>query len=79
MGYHIKNIKKVWSGELSKVLEEIEEALDAKDKGCEVMTLLELLDVIDLYLNKYHPTITVKDLAKMAKITKSAFDDGSGK
>ena len=43
------------------------------------MTLLELLDVIDLYLNKYHPTITVKDLAKMAKITKSAFDDGSGK
>jgi phosphoribosyl-ATP pyrophosphohydrolase len=79
MGYHKAKIKKGEKGELSKVREEMEEALDAKDQGCELMVLMELSDVIgaiSLYLEKYHPSLKMNDLIKMAELTKSAFRDG---
>jgi ornithine carbamoyltransferase len=79
MGYHKAKIKKGEKGELSKVMEEVLEAIDAKDQECELMVLMELSDVIgaiNLYLKKHHPSLTVADLMKMAKLTESAFIDG---
>lgn len=46
MGYHITPITKGKVGELSKVLEEVNEALDAEQQNCDVIVLLELSDVI---------------------------------
>ena len=79
MGYHKAKIKKGEKGELSKVLEEVMEAIDADDQRCKLMTLMELSDVIGaihLYLKKHHPTLTITDMVKMALITESAFEDG---
>jgi hypothetical protein len=80
MSYHIKEIEKGEVGKLSKIYEEIEEVKDADDQNCNVMVILELSDVIgaiECYLEKEHPSITLKDLIKMKDITKRAFQSGS--
>ncbi len=82
IGYHIAPIKKGILGELSKVKEELEEALDADDQLCHLMVLIELADVIgavDAYLMKHHPTVTLEDLIKFHQITKRAFESGCRK
>jgi len=79
MTYHLDKIEKGVYGELSKVQEEILEALDAKKQDCELMVLIELSDAIgaiEAYLEKYHPSITLESLIKMSKITKRAFTSG---
>jgi hypothetical protein len=43
-GYHLNDIPGGTLGELSKVVEEIHEALDAEEQGVRIMTLLELSD-----------------------------------
>lgn len=82
-GYHINKIKKGELGELSKIQEELSEALDAQEQGVSVMVLIELSDMLGAtqsYLEKYHhPSITLNDLIKMANVTKRAFKSGERK
>lgn len=78
-GYHIKNIHKGTIGEISKIQEELDELLDAKEQGSKIMELVELSDLIgaiELYLEKYHFDIDIQDLIKMSNITKRAFKNG---
>ncbi|AUS02889.1 hypothetical protein NVP2275O_308 [Vibrio phage 2.275.O._10N.286.54.E11] len=78
-GYHVTLIDKGSLGELSKILEEINEAIDAEKQGCKIMTLIELSDMIGAtkrYLEKHHPDITLDDLLTMADITRRAFENG---
>ncbi len=82
MTYHLDKIEKGVYGELSKVQEEIHEAIDAKKQKCELMVLIELSDAIgaiEAYLEKYHPSFSIDDLAIMSKITKRAFQSGNRK
>lgn len=82
MTYHLDKIPKGVYGELSKVQEEILEALDASKQNCDVMVLVELSDAIgaiEAYLEKHHPTITLDSLIKMSNITKRAFNSGQRK
>ncbi len=78
-GYHVRNIKKGIIGEISKIQEELDELLDAKEQDSKIMELVELSDLIgavELYLEKYHPDINIQDLIKMSNITKRAFKNG---
>lgn len=78
-GYHLVEIEKGEVGELSKIKEEIEEAMDAKMQSSELMVLVELSDAvgaIEAYLLKYHPSFSLRDLQIMAGITKRAFENG---
>lgn len=77
--YHLNKIPKGEIGELSKVMEECLEALDANEQGCSVMVLVELSDMIgaiELYLKKHHPSISIDDLKAMSHITQRAFNTG---
>lgn len=82
MGYHINKIAKGVYGEISKIIEESFELNDANEQKNNVMILVELSDIIGAisgYLNKHHPTITLKDLQKMAEATYRAFMSGDRK
>jgi hypothetical protein len=81
-GYHKREIKKGIIGELSKIYEEVEEIKDAEEQGIDIMLLVELSDMIgatQLYLEKYHPSITIEDLIKMSEVTQRAFKSGGRK
>lgn len=81
-GYHVTDIKKGEIGELSKVHEELEEAIDAEFQGCRVMLLVELSDMlgaIEAYLEKHMPGITLDDLRSMSDVTRRAFRSGARK
>jgi hypothetical protein len=55
-GYHLTEIKRGEYGELSKVAEEVLEAIDAQDQANPVMVLIELSDAIGAiegYLDKH--------------------------
>ena len=78
-GYHLKPIEKGELGELSKVREELDEAVDAQEQGVSVMVLVELSDLVgavEAYLAKHHPGTTLEDLQKMAAVTRRAFQSG---
>lgn len=78
-GYHLCDIPKGELGEVSKVMEEALEAVDAHNQGASVMVLVELSDLvgaIEAYLSRHHPSMSIADLQVMAKITKRAFDNG---
>lgn len=78
-GYHLHEIPRGEVGELSKILEEVLEALDAEAQGSSIMTLVELSDLygaIQMYLAKHHPSMGVEDLAKFSTITQRAFTSG---
>jgi len=80
MGYHKAKIEKGKLGEISKIVEEIEELKDSVDQSCKIMALVELSDIygaIESYLEVHHPGITMSDLQNMSNITKGAFKDGS--
>lgn len=69
--FHKRSIKKGRYGELSKVLEEVEEALDAQEQGHRFMMLIELSDIIGAVqgvLDKEGFNLTVEELAKFAKL-----------
>jgi phosphoribosyl-ATP pyrophosphohydrolase len=78
-GYHITVIKKGVLGESSKILEEVEELIDAEKQESKLMALIELADVIgavESYLEKKKYGMTIDDLIKMSHITKRAFVNG---
>lgn len=81
-GYHNESIPKGSPGEISKIYEELLELQDAKKQGVLIMELVELSDLygaIKLYLKKYHPNVSMKDLEDMANLTESAFLSGKRK
>ena len=78
-GYHIRDIPRGVSGEVSKIVEEALELQDAEEQGIKIMQLCELSDIIGairLYLAKHHPDTSMQDLADMADVTHRAFLDG---
>ena len=80
MGYHERNITKGILGEVSKILEELEEYEDACEQGNRILQLIELSDVygaLESLTNKH--CLTMEDLKIMSDRTKSAFIDGSRK
>lgn len=79
-GYHIADIPKGVLGEASKVAEEAAEFVDAVEQQCAVMALVELADLygaMQAYLDKHHPTIGMRDLGAMARVTSRAFTSGA--
>ncbi len=78
-GYHVAHIEKGELGELSKIQEELNEALDAQSQNAKIMVLVELSDMVgalEAYLTKHHPGTTLDDLRTMASITQRAFASG---
>ena len=78
-GYHLAKIVRGELGEPSKIYEEVDEFRDAIAQKASIMALVELSDLlgaIGAYLEKYHPSITMDDLAKMREITERAFING---
>lgn len=78
-GYHLMAIEKGELGELSKIQEELHEALDAQTQNAKIMVLVELSDMVgalEAYLAKHHPGTTLEDLQQMAAITQRAFASG---
>lgn len=71
MQFHKREIPKGKYGEISKIKEEVEEALDSQEQNLRLMTLLELSDIIgavDGVLNKHFPGFTVEELLAFAKL-----------
>lgn len=82
MGYHLKSIQKGEIGKSCKILEEVQELIDAEEQNCKIMVLVELSDLvgsIELYLEQNFPNLTLEDLKKMSDITQRAFKDGTRK
>jgi hypothetical protein len=82
MGYHKSEIPKGFVGQYSKIEEEFLEFKDAVIQGNKVMELVELSDLylaIQQYLDNYHPSIGMNDIAIMAQATKEAFESGERK
>jgi hypothetical protein len=80
VGYHLRTITCGEFGELSKVQEELEEAMDAEEQGVDIMVLLELSDLlgaIDGYLAKHYPDTNMEDLKRMSDVTQRAFRSGA--
>jgi NTP pyrophosphatase (non-canonical NTP hydrolase) len=78
-GYHLIEIKKGELGKSSKLLEEVEELIDAEKQGCKIMVSVELADLVGaiiLYLEKNLPNTTLEDLVTMSRITRRAFTNG---
>lgn len=78
-GYHVTKFDKGELGELSKIREEIDEAIDAEIQGSRIMVLLELSDMmgaVRLYLEKHHEGYALDDLIRMSEITRRAFENG---
>ncbi len=78
-GYHRVEIPKGELGEISKIYEEVLEALDAEDQSSSVMVLVELADLIGAvkaYLARHHSSISLEDLETFASITRRAFASG---
>ena len=79
MGYHKINIEKGVFGEASKISEEYNEWLDAKNQDIAIMELVELSDMIGAmegYIEKRFG-MSIINLLKMSEATKSAFKDGT--
>ena len=79
IGYHLTEFTKGKLGESSKILEEVNELIDAEKQDCKIMALVELSDLygaIESYLGNNYPDISMIDLKKMSDITKRAFING---
>lgn len=78
-GYHLTKIAKGQIGDVSKIVEECNELVDAAAQGANIMILHELSDIhgaMELYLNKHHPSLSITDLGVMSTITQRAFTNG---
>ncbi len=79
-GYHRTEIQKGELGKSSKILEEVQELLDAELQGNKIMAMVELSDLlgsIQHYLeHNYGTTVSMEDLQIMADTTRRAFADG---
>ncbi|MFA5489709.1 MAG: hypothetical protein WC284_10880 [Candidimonas sp.] len=72
--WHFKAIKKGTLGELSKIQEELDEAIDAHENNQKVMMLYELCDIIgatEAVAQKYYG-LKLIDLIKFVEIKKHA-------
>ncbi len=79
-GYHIKQIKKGTLGELSKIQEELDEAVDAQEQGVKIMLLVELSDLIGAVKAVAEKNgSSLEDLIKMQQVTERAFKSGRRK
>jgi|688.fasta_scaffold678586_2 hypothetical protein len=81
-GYHIAKITRGFFGEPSKINEETQEFMDAINQENSILALVELSDLygaIEGYLNKYHPSITMRSLKNMNEATARAFISGERK
>lgn len=79
MGFHINPIEKGILGTSSKILEEVQELIDAENQNLKILALWELSDIIgaiQLYLEERYPTITIYDLIKMAEKNSDMFKEG---
>lgn len=81
MGYHTRVISKGILGEFSKIQEEWEELMDARQQQAKILELCELADLygaIDAYVqNKYG--MSIGDIKQMSDMTVSSFKEGSRK
>lgn len=79
-GYHRTEIQKGTLGESSKILEEVQELLDAELQGNKIMALVELSDLVGAIQHyvehRYGAEMTLDDLMVMAQTTRRAFQDG---
>lgn len=78
-GYHVAVIPKGTLGDLSKLQEELMEAVDAEQQSNPIMTLVELSDLygaMESYLEKRFAKCSMNDLATMSRTTKRAFTNG---
>lgn len=78
LGYHVRDIAKGTVGEVDKIIEEAYELLDAHEQGIRIMSELEMSDVygaLDRYREKYYPELTMKDIERMYRVTRRAFDN----
>lgn len=78
-GYHLTDIKKGVLGEVSKIIEEAFEILDAHDQGVKIMTQVEMSDLygaLDHYREKHHQELTMEDIRAMYAVTRRAFENG---
>ncbi|RDJ35339.1 MAG: hypothetical protein DWQ19_11025 [Crenarchaeota archaeon] len=82
MTYHINEIPRGEFGELSKIQEEVLEAIDSEKQNNRIMLLVELSDIIGAvsgYLEKHYPNFKIDDLITMAEATHRAFASGTRK
>jgi phosphoribosyl-ATP pyrophosphohydrolase len=78
-GYHVTEIPRGIYGTSSKLLEEVLEIQDAERQNSKIMTLVEVADLYAAmlgYLEQNYPSISIDDVAKMATITRRAFENG---
>lgn len=76
-GYHITPISKGEYGKLSKIQEELDEAVDATRQGSQILLLVELSDMYGaLEAVAESSGCTMNDLKIMSDITKRAFING---
>lgn len=78
-GWHLRHIQKGILGNSSKILEEVEEFLDAEGQKLPILALWELSDIlgaIHAYLRKFHPSITLEDLIAHSKKNSEMFEKG---
>lgn len=76
-GYHITQIAKGELGKSSKILEEVNELIDAEKQECKIMQLVECSDIygaLEAYINNMG--LTMEDLKLFSNITKRAFNNG---
>jgi hypothetical protein len=69
--FHQRSIPRGKYGELSKIVEEVEEALDSEEQGHRLMLLIELSDIVGAVegvLIKKKFNHTVEDLIKFARL-----------
>lgn len=80
-GYHLTAIAKGILGDLSKIIEEVQELQDAEAQSCKIMQAVELADLygaISHYAQK-QLGLTIDDIATMSRITERAFRNGRRK
>jgi hypothetical protein len=79
-GYHLDKINKGILGTISKIKEEVEEYIDAKKQGVQLMEMLELADIYGaLECVAFTYNLTMEDLKAMSDVTKRAFMIGERK
>ena len=78
-GYHFKEIPQGEYGELSKIIEEYHELMDAAEQNNTILILCELADLVGAIegYTESNYDIGLRDLIKMKDSTKTAFEDGT--
>lgn len=78
MSYHVSEIPKGVYGEFSKIKEEFYEAQDAVAQGDNILLLNEICDLygaIEEFVKRTY-NMSMQDVEKFSKLTKSAFESG---